>query len=233
MKKYTHLKKYIDSAWHNENYLPSREIFHVKILESHFVGKQPVTNPQIIFTGGCYGAGKGHTLRYMNAIGKINLNNYVYADPDKIRALFPESEKILTTEPENYGKLTGKEAGYIVELIEYYALENNYNIIIDGSLHDYEWHLIHFKMINDKFCNFNIIVIFVFAELFEIFERNFKRCNETKRCIPETSIIKIFNKMDHVFDLYSNTNIIKKCFKVRNYSQNKNLFYEDVSKIII
>lgn len=227
MEKYTHLKKYIDFTWHTY-YPPERENLHAQIIESHFRDLPKKQNPVILFTGGCYGAGKGHTIRYLNAIGKINLRNWVYADPDKIRSQFPEYQTLLAEQQEKLSK----EAGYIVELIEYYALENNYNIIIDGSLHDWVWHLQHFEMIKNTFYNFEIVVIFVTAQLDTIFARNIKRCTETSRCVPETSIIRTFNKIDNAFEEYSK--VIKKCYKVRNYSDdNDKDFLNDIKCITI
>lgn len=231
MEKYAHLKKYIDFTWHT-CYPPEREELHAQIIESHFRNLSQMDKPIILFTGGCYGAGKGHTLRYLHNVGKINLANWVCADPDKIRTQFPEYQTLLTEQQENLGDLTSKEAGYIVELIEYYALENSYNIIIDGSLHDWVWHLQHFEMIRNTFCNFEIIVMFVLAHLDTILERNIKRCKETLRCIPRTSITKIYDKINSAYDEYSK--VIEKCYKVRNYSNDDDQdFLDDINKINI
>lgn len=227
MEKYAHLKKYVDFNWHT-HYSPEREELHAQIIESHFLKLQQMENPIILFTGGCYGAGKGHTIRYLHSVGKIDLTNWVHADPDKIRTQFPEYKTSLTEQQEN----VSKEAGYIVELIEYYALENNYNIIVDGSLHDWVWHLEHFEMIKNVFHRFEIVVIFVLAHLETILQRNIKRCNEISRCVPETTIIKIFSKISVAFDEYSK--VIKKCYQVRNYSDDADQdFLDDISKIII
>lgn len=224
MEKYAHLKKYIDFTWHVQ-YSPEREELHAQIIDSHFTKLIQNDKPIILFTGGCYGAGKGHTIRYLHSVGKINLANWVHADPDKIRTQFPEYS------PEQQENV-GKEAGYIVELIEYYALENNYNIIIDGSLHDWVWHLQHFEMITNVFHRFEIVVIFVLAHLETILQRNIKRCNEISRCIPETSITKIFSKINDAYEEY--LKVITKCYKVRNYSDdNDQDFLDDIDKIII
>lgn len=231
MQKFTNLKKYIDYSWHTE-YPAIREVLHAKILSDHFLNKPQVKSPTIIFTGGCYGAGKGHTMRYLHSIGKINLNDWVYADPDKIRTNFPEYEKLVTEQGNKMGDITSKEAGYLVELVEYYALENGYNIIIDGSLKDYEWHISHFSMIRTNFKSFQIIVIFVMANLDTIIKRSHKRCEETLRCVPIQTIEQTFTKIDVAYEEYKK--IIPKCYKVRNFSQGHDEFFlEDIQKINI
>lgn len=217
METYDSLKKYIDYTWHTE-YPKERETLHAKIINNHFVDKQRNSNPLIIFTGGCYGAGKGHTMRYLHSIGKINLSEWVYADPDTIRA--------------KYNCDDFKEAGYIVEMIEYYALENNYNIIIDGSLKDYNWYIPHFKMIKETFTDYEIIAIFVVADLDTILERNKKRCIETSRCIPESSIVNTFNSINDAYKEYSK--FLSRCYLVRNNTnQHDENFFNDIGLIVI
>jgi hypothetical protein len=224
MEKYNHLKKYIDFTWHII-YPLEREALHAQIISDHFVNKHKTTNPTIIFTGGCYGAGKGHTIRYLDSIGKIKLDDFVYVDPDKIRTKFPEYQTLLDVSQEEMGEITSREAGYIVELIEYYALENNYNIIIDGSLKDWKWHVPHFELINQSFSQFQIIVIFVVASLETIIKRNCKRCSEL-------SIINTIKQLDEAYREYSK--IISKCYQVRNFTNDHDQdFFEDINKINI
>ena len=224
-------KKYIDFTWHIK-YSEERELLQSKFVLNHFLEKTCVTNPKIIFTGGCYGAGKGHTMRYLHNIGKINLDNYVCADPDKIRILFPEYDLLINTNKDNMGIITNKEAGYIVELIEYYALENNYNIIIDGSLKDHEWYIQHFQMIKKNFPQFEIIIIFVMSDLETILNRNCFRCESTQRCIPLQLITDTFDKIDDAYQNY--LGIIQKCYKIRNYKDDTDPdFILDTNNVII
>ena len=235
MDKYNYLKQYIDYTWHQQ-YSPEREVLHAQIMDDHFTGLKinDPNNPKIIFTGGCYGAGKGHTLRSMQSLGKIKLNEWVCLDPDRIRIKFPEYNDLLNDNPETVGYKTGKEAGYLVEMVEYYALTNGYNIIVDGSLKDHEWYIQHFNWIKINFHQYQTIIIFVFASWENIVTRNNKRCSETSRCVPRKSLFETSQQMEKSFQEY--LKIIEKCYIVHNNGSGDSddmQFLNDISQIDI
>lgn len=189
-KEYEILKKYIDFSYH-EKYSEEREILHEMILDEVFKNINPIPINQekkLIFTAGCYGAGKSNLMKYLNNLNKINLSDYVYSDQDKLRIFIPEYQEYLLTNPLTAGFKTNKETGYLSELIQLYALENGYNLIIDGSLRDYEWYTLFINNIKSKYPNYKIIIMYVEASYANVLIRNNKRSKITKRIIPPECI---------------------------------------------
>ena len=65
------------------------------------------------------GAGKGHTINWLNKSGIFPLDAFVNVDPDNIRDLLPETEGYNKRDPSTMGFLTQKEVGYLTEVIDY------------------------------------------------------------------------------------------------------------------
>lgn len=185
--------KYIDTTYHPK-YDDDRSHMHEKIIDEHFIDTTASDSPHIIYMGGCYGSGKGHVLRHLNTNNKINLNNYIYVDPDKIRSHIPEYEKYLRENPWTAGEKTSKEVGYICELIQMHALVNNYNIIVDGSLQNFEWYNAHINNLKNQFPTYEFFCIFVHAPWVKVLERVIQRAEITKRCIPFALLKSIYTK---------------------------------------
>jgi dephospho-CoA kinase len=200
MAKYDYLKKYIDYTYH-QHYPKLRELLHERIIDSYFENKNFYkTNNKIIFTAGCYGAGKSHLLKYMHNKQKIDIDEYIHIDQDKIRQYIPEYTQYLQENQFTAGYRTNKETGYISELIQRHALHNNYNLIVDSSLQDAEWHMEYFNWIKNTFPNYKIIIIFVNVSWVTILERNILRSEQTKRCIPLNTLKNIYQHSEKSFD---------------------------------
>lgn len=183
MNKYNYLKKFIDYTYHVK-YNDIRELLHFDIIESYFFNKKPFKNNKIIFTGGCYGSGKGHVIKMLHNMKKINLDDYLYVDQDKIRQYIPEYAEYLKDNFFTAGFRTNKETAYLAELIQKHALFNNYNVIVDGSMRDGKWYIEHINWIKNTFPHYEIIILYVESSWVNILERNLKRGEQTKRCIP-------------------------------------------------
>jgi hypothetical protein len=63
------------------------------------------------------GAGKNHTMKWLNDSGLFPLDAFVNVDPDAIREKLPEIEGYNHHNPSTMGFLTQKEVGYITEVI--------------------------------------------------------------------------------------------------------------------
>ena len=59
-------------------------------------------------------------------------------DPDEIRQQFPEYSLYVNQNPLKAGEMTRKEAGYVVEILTLAALQAGKNVLVDGSLRDWE-----------------------------------------------------------------------------------------------
>lgn len=185
--------QYIDTKYHPK-YDDDRSQLHEKIIDEYFINAKKSDLPHIIYMGGCYGSGKGHVLRHLNTNNKISLNNYIYVDPDQIRSYIPEYDKYLKENPWTTGEKTSREVGYICELIQMHALVNNYNIIIDGSLQNFEWYDISINNLKKQFPTYEFFCIFVHAPWVKVLERVIQRAEITKRCIPYALLKTTYTK---------------------------------------
>lgn len=211
--KYTYLKKYIDFTYHDK-YDREREKLHEVIMDDYFKEKLRSQHPKLIFTAGCYGAGKSNVMKYLESRGKINLSEYVYVDPDKMRPCIPEYNDYLKDNPLSAGFKTNKETNYLSELIQLHALENMFNLIVDGSLRDHEWYSLYINSIKERYPQYEIIIIFVEASYANILIRNTKRAKLTKRIIPDYCIRDAYIKSPISFEILRK--LVHKSYKINN-----------------
>jgi hypothetical protein len=215
ISKYAYLQRLIDHMYHDK-YSDARTALHDSIIDSYFKDRPTTFNithrtaisdsifemdiPLIIFMSGCYGAGKGHVLRRMHGENKINLDKFIYVDFDKIRTMLPEYMEYVRADPWTAGQMTGKESGYIAELIVLHALNQSMNIIVDGSLNDSQWYGDYFTSIKSMHPGYALYIIHVSAEWVDVLERNMIRAEQTKRCIPLQLLKQIFANSTESFD---------------------------------
>lgn len=199
-KPYEYLKQFVDYTYHIK-YDPNRDNLHTDIINKYFVNKHPQKKNRLIFTGGCYGAGKSHVMKFLHKNKRIDLDKYIYVDQDKIREYLPEYSEYLKENHFTAGFRTNKESAYIAEFIQRHALFNNYNLIIDSSLRDGEWHRDYIEWIKQTFPHYEIVIIFVEASWVRILERNLKRGEQTKRCIPLECLENTFEASPISFEM--------------------------------
>jgi len=216
--KYDHLNKYIDLV-HHGHYDYERKLLHERIIDKFLSDKnaKPSEKNKLLFTSGPYGAGKTHTIKYLDSKGKIDLNEWIHIDPDKIRVHIPEYSTYLEEDPWSAGYKTNKEACYICEILELYLLFNNYNIIIDGSMRDYEWYVSNLEWIKTTFPNYEILILHVRSSWSLIKERVDKRSKITKRFIPEDILLDSYNKTFISFNILRE--YVHKSYLIHNEEQ--------------
>jgi predicted kinase len=134
------------------------------------------TEPWLVFTAGAMGAGKSYTLNKLVNEGRFPLLAFVQVDPDAIRMFIPEYHVYVAENPELAGKLTQKEAGYIAEILTMAGLGSGKNVIVDGSLRDFNWYSEYFAFLRKKFSNLRIAIIHVTAPAEAVFARAEVRC---------------------------------------------------------
>lgn len=208
--KYDYLltKENIDLEYHDKYDIERRQM-HEKIIDNIIlrVLKQDSKNPVLIFMGGCFGLGKSHVVKSLNSNKKINLAEYIYIDPDHIRTFIPEYKTYLHENPWTAGNKTNKEVGYICELMQLHALLNNYNIIVDGSLQNYEWYLTYIPILKQRFSQYKFFMFYVEANWINVLERVWKRSEETGRCIPLKILKDIYAKTKISFGVLKDAKI--------------------------
>lgn len=198
--KYEYIKQYLDFSY-LDRYDIKREILQEKIIDSYFANKTKQIKKRIIFTGGCYGAGKSNIMKQLHKMNKINFDDYIYVDQDKMRDLLPEYEQYLREDYYTAGFKTNKETGYLSEVIQHHALSNGYNLIVDGSLRHGLWIRNYIEWIKKVHPEYEIVIVFVTASWERILERNIKRGEITRRVIPLECLSEAFEKSPVSFEM--------------------------------
>ena len=114
----------------NGHYKPSRIKVHDKIIQ-HFLkdsnndGKV-IRQPKVVFFGGASGSGKSGLLKYVK-----DLDSFTYVNNDDIKEMLPEYEGVNS-------QFVHDEARDIVEKLEETVVENNGNLIIDGTMKSHD-----------------------------------------------------------------------------------------------
>ena len=178
---YAHLRKTLDYTYH-KNYNRERQMLQDAIINETLNRVQVVdatsgevcttpTEPFLVFTAGAMGAGKSYTLRKLQEKGRFPLSAFVIVDPDEIRQMFPEYSLYVTQNPAKAGEMTRKEAGYIVEILTLAALQAGKNVLVDGSLRDWEWYSTYYDRLREEFPSSKIALLHVVAPREAIFAR--------------------------------------------------------------
>ena len=134
------------------------------------IGTTP-TEPWIVFLAGAMGAGKTHTIRKLVEKGRFPLLAFVKVNFDEIRRHLPEFHLYVEESPELAGELTRKEAGFIAEILTLAGLQAGKNVLVDGSLRDYEWYKKYFARLRKCFPRLRLAIIHVTAPREAVFQR--------------------------------------------------------------
>jgi len=194
---YAHIRRTLDYSYHC-NYTRERQLLQDAIIADFMttpkivdadgqVGTTP-TEPFIVFTAGAMGAGKGYVLHYMERHGYFPLPSFVIVDPDDIRSNFPEYNLYKSENPFKAGELTRKEAGYMVEILTYAAMESGKNVLVDGSLRDWEWYREYFTRLREEYSCIKISILHIDAPRDAIIKRATLRGVVTGRKIPQETL---------------------------------------------
>lgn len=162
----------------------------------------PSKNPWIFFTCGPFGAGKSHSIRFLHEHGVLDLEEYIYIDPDKIKFELPEAKEYIKKDPLNAGTLLHKESTFLSLMIQYITLDEGKAMIIDGSLKNFNWNHEHMLFIRRNYPLYNIGIIKVEADISKMLERAHKRAQITGRIISDKIIIETAKDIKESFPKY-------------------------------
>lgn len=192
--KYVEFRKMIDYTYHRfyrkerqllQDSIVTEFLHHPVTVRDSFINitcETPVNN-WVVYTAGCMGAGKSHTMKWLQNNSYFPLDSFVYVDPDRIRYRLPEMKRYVEIDANTSGLLTHKESGLIAEILTKAALQQGKNILIDGSLRDSEWNLKQFKEFNRS--GKKIAIIHVHASRATENERAARRAKTTGRVVPQ------------------------------------------------
>lgn len=204
--EYHHIRSQLDYTYH-KNYTKQRQLLQDRII-SLFIAQIIIedrngllcttpSEPFVVFTAGAMGAGKGHTIKKLVEWYYFPLMAFVIVDPDEIRRHFPEYNMYLQECPEHAGTLTRKEAGFVAEILTAVALEQQKNVLVDGSLRDSEWYKIYFQHLRDSYPLNKLAIIHVTAPRDTIFQRAEERGKLTGRIVPRETLIEAMEQVPH------------------------------------
>mmetsp|Transcript_144687 Transcript_144687/g.255159 ORF Transcript_144687/g.255159 Transcript_144687/m.255159 type:complete len:260 (-) Transcript_144687:28-807(-) len=202
--KYTKIREKLDYNYHRV-YCEERQLLQDGIIkeflnaevsdsESDESCSAPV-DPWIVFTAGAMGAGKSHAIGWLHDQEYFPLEAFVTSDPDQIRDMLPETATYNLRDSSTCGFRTQKEANYISEILTETALQQGKNIIVDGSLRDYEWYDQYFKTLRRRYPGLKIGIIHVHASPNVVLKRAAARAKVTGRAVPSKIIMESIEQL--------------------------------------
>lgn len=191
---FTESRSKVDFSYHS-NYQIERQLVQDRIIHKYLRFGKSVNSPKIIFTAGVMGAGKGYILKKMSQSKQIDLQEYLWVDPDQLKNELPEMKIYVNLDPKTAGTKVHKESGFIQEIILSEALKQNKNIIVDGSLTSLIRHKMLFESIHRDYPHYTIEIIYVIADLEKIKARIQRRGDATGRFVPMEKVEQAFHQI--------------------------------------
>lgn len=159
------------------------------------------------------GVGKSHTMKQLQQKNLLDQSTFITVDPDEIRYQLPEYHIYNTLNPLQAGNLTQKEAGYIAELLILAALDSGRNVLVDGTLKDWEWYLNYFQHLREQYPSIKIAILHVDAPKDVIVQRVQERGERMGRVVPMDKlqqtldqVPKSMEKLRHAVDFFCTLN---------------------------
>mmetsp|Transcript_10418 Transcript_10418/g.15844 ORF Transcript_10418/g.15844 Transcript_10418/m.15844 type:complete len:319 (+) Transcript_10418:216-1172(+) len=205
--EYSSLRQSLDYSYH-KRYSERRQLFHDTIInrfrstviyDGDVVCERPERN-WLVFTAGCMGSGKSHTLSWLSSRDLFPLWSFVRVDFDGLRDLLPETAEYQRREPSTAGYLTQKEVGYIAEVLTLTALQEGKNIIVDGTLRDYDWYAQYMSGLRYTFPSLKLAIFHVTVSPVTAQRRAQMRAKVTGRVVPMELILETMEKIPRAIE---------------------------------
>ena len=110
-------------------------------------------------------------MKQLRSKGVFPWESFIVVDPDEIRSHFTEYHLYAKFAPKEAGNQTHREAGYIAEIVTEAAMRKGQNVLVDGSLWDYEWYQEYFTSLREKYPALRIAILHITAPREAVFER--------------------------------------------------------------
>jgi len=188
------IRENLDHSYHGY-YVEQRQRIQDDIIQDCVSGGVAKENPWIVFTAGPMGAGKGYVIRWLSRNGYFPLPDLVQIDPDSFKAAFPEWPGYVERARMTAGSKTRRESGYLVEIAQEVAMNARKNVWVDGSLRDYEWYSKVFDTLREKWPEYRIAILYVYADKEVVLERAAKRAGLTGREVPAADLVDSIEKV--------------------------------------
>jgi len=172
-----------DPAYH-VTYSHQRQLWQDDVVEVTVSKTMSVARPWLLLSAGPMGAGKGHAMRWLSGKGFLPLETVCRIDPDNIKHLMPEWPSYVKAGDTTAGSMCHIESGYIAEMCVEVAFRRKQNVLVDGSLRNWEWQQTFLQDVRDRFPEYRIGIFYVYASKETVKRRCEKRFQETGRYIP-------------------------------------------------
>lgn len=155
--------------------------------------------PLVIYSAGVGGVGKGFAISKLRECGFFR-RKFITIDPDEIKKELPEfaqavkSRNLPAKDKAKVSSFVHKESGYIDEIIEAVILSRKGNMIIDGTLQNFEYSRDSMKKYKNN--GYNIKVIYITAPKELIYKRVAERAQKTGRDVPRNVLDSMLVTVD-------------------------------------
>ena len=140
--------------------------------------------PWIVFSAGPMAAGKSYVLTQLHHRNLFPLDQFVTIDPDKLKSELPEMAGYLAQDPESAATKVHRESTQMADVLFEHALEQRYNILVDGSLRDVDWYQTLFKRLRREVPHYRLAILHVSADPDTIRHRARTRAELSGRAVP-------------------------------------------------
>lgn len=111
-------------------YGPERVALHARMVSLLFQGADVHANPEALFTAGGGGSGKSALLK----AGLVKVpKNAVDINPDIVKTMFPEWEKLLATGDLRGAALMHEESSHVAKMAMNLAMLRRHHVVVDGT----------------------------------------------------------------------------------------------------
>jgi len=222
---YKKARNNVDHAYHGV-YNIGRQRLQDKIIAKHIreFSSFPKTpkKPLVIYSAGVGGVGKGFAISKLGQCGFFQ-RKFITIDPDEIKKELPEFNQALknrnlpASEKAKVTSFVHKESGYIDEIIEAVILSRKGNMIIDGTLQNFDYSRNSMKKYKNK--GYKIKVIYITAPEKLIYERVAERAKKTGRDVPRSVLDNMLvNVEKSIESLKNEKGLIDQFIKIDNGS---------------
>lgn len=186
------LSKFTDST---SSLLAERELLHKQIINKFFSGVRPsVGAATFTVMGGGPASGKSTMLQ---AEQSEILNQSLTIDSDGIKGELPEYQEMIKNNNSNAANYVHEESSALAKRILKIALQDNYNVILDGT-GDGSIKSLMSKIQQAKAAGVKVNGIYATCPVDIAIERATQRAAKTGRMVPEDSIRKIHSAVSRI-----------------------------------
>jgi len=165
----------------------ARREIHARIIESHFDGKTPVSNPVATVMGGGPAAGKSTILNpAMGGTVKLDKNSIVI-NADDIKFMLPEWADGQRRKDMGMAAYLHEESAVIAKAIQDKASRGRYNSVLDGTGNG-ELEKLRGKVNRMKDAGQKVVAHYVTVSTQEALNRNKERAKKEGRIVPEAEV---------------------------------------------